>query len=184
MIFQLKKLTYSAVLLAAALLLPFLTGNNRELGNMLCLMHIPVLLCGFVCGPVWGGVVGFCAPLLRHLIVGMPPLLTALPMAFELCAYAVFAGLLYRLLPKKLPFTYVSLVGAMLLGRVVWGVAKYLVLLSGLNKSGAVFGLGAFWAEGFVTALAGMALQIVLIPLIVTALDKAKLLPQKEQKQK
>lgn len=176
---RIRKLTYSAVALAAALLLPFLTGNDVKLGNMFCLMHIPVLLCGFICGPIWGGAVGFAAPLLRGLMFNRPPFMpTGICMAFELCAYAVFAGVLYRLLPKKLPFVYLSLVGSMILGRLVWGAAQYTVL----GVQGKAFTLATFWANGFVTALPGMAVQIVLIPLVVAALQKAKLIPESGEK--
>ena len=47
------KLTYSALYLAIALVLPFLTGQIPQIGSMLCPMHIPALLCGFVCGWPW-----------------------------------------------------------------------------------------------------------------------------------
>lgn len=170
---RLKLLTYSAVLLATALLLPLLTGGDMQLGNALCLMHIPVLLCGYVCGPFWGGAVGFSAPLLRGLIFGRPPFMpTGLCMAFELMAYGFFAGLFYKLFPKKLPYLYISLVCSMLCGRIVWGLAQYIVLC----VQGKGFTLGVFWTNGFVTALPGIALQIVLIPLLITAVNKSGLL--------
>lgn len=174
-----KKLTYSAVALAAAILLPFITANNRELGNALCLMHIPVLLCGFICGPVWGGAVGFIAPLLKGFIVtpGAPPVQTAIPMAFELCAYAVVAGLMYKVLPKKIPYTYLTLICSMLSGRIIWGIVKAIFL----GVKGGALTFTVFWTEGFVNALPGIALQIVLIPVVIIALDKAKLIPSKHK---
>ena len=170
---RLKLLTYSAVSLAAALLLPLLTGGDMKLGNALCLMHIPVLLCGYICGPWWGGAVGICAPILRGLIFSRPPFMpTGLCMAAELMAYGLFTGLFYKLFPKKLPFLYVSLLCSMLCGRLVWGLAQYVVL----GAQGKTFTLAVFWTNGFVTALPGMALQIVLIPLLITAFKKAGLL--------
>ena len=99
---RLRRLVYSALFLALALLLPFLTGQIPQIGSALSPMHIPVLLA-----------VGFIAPLLRHLLFGMPPILTAIAMAFELAAYGAFSGLLYRLLPKRPAYIYVSLIGAM-----------------------------------------------------------------------
>mgnify|MGYP001045338803 CR=1 FL=1 len=81
---QIRKLTYSALYLAIALVLPFLTGQIPEIGSMLCPMHIPALLCGFVCGWPWGLAVGFVSPLLRSLLFGMPTAYTAVAMAFEL----------------------------------------------------------------------------------------------------
>ena len=70
---RLRRLVYSALFLALALLLPFLTGQIPQIGSALNPMHIPVLLCGFVCGWPWGLAVGLIAPLLRHLLFGMPP---------------------------------------------------------------------------------------------------------------
>jgi len=172
---RLKLLTYSAALLAAALLLPLLTGGDMQLGNMLCLMHIPVLLCGYICGPVWGGAVGLSAPLLRGLIFGRPPFIpTGLCMAAELMTYGLLAGLFYKLLPKKLPYLYISLIGAMIFGRVVWGAAQYMVLAT----QGKAFTLSVFWVNGFVTALPGIALQIAVIPLIIMAMEKSAIIPK------
>ena len=96
------RLTYSALYLAIALVLPFLTGQIPQIGSMLCPMHIPALLCGFVCGWPWGLAVGFIAPLLRSAFFGMPTMFpAAVSMAFELAAYGAVAGLLYRVLPKR-----------------------------------------------------------------------------------
>ena len=108
---------YSALFLALAYYMPFLTGQIPEIGSMLCPMHLPVLLCGFICGPVWGLAVGFAAPLLRSLILGMPPMFpTAICMMFELAAYGAIAGLMHKRLPKKKPFVYVALLTAMIIG--------------------------------------------------------------------
>lgn len=163
------KLVLSALFLGLVLVLPFLTGQNRELGNALCLMHIPVLLCGFFCGPWYALAVGAVAPLLRFVMFGMPPLMPiGVPMCFELATYGLAAGLLYRLLPKKPPYLYVALIVAMLVGRLVWGGA--MTVLMGLGK--AEFGWTIFLANGFVKALPGIAIQIVLIPVLVMAIRK------------
>ena len=95
-----KRLVYSALLLALALVLPFLTGQIPQIGSALSPMHIPVLLCGFVCGAPWGMAVGLIAPIMRSLLFQMPPMWpTAFAMAFELAAYGFATGLLYKLLP-------------------------------------------------------------------------------------
>ena len=128
------RLTYSALYLAIALVLPFLTGQIPQIGSMLCPMHIPALLCGFVCGWPWGLAVGFIAPLLRSALFGMPTMFpAAVAMAFELAAYGAVAGLLYRVLPKRTGCIYVALIAAMVAGRLVWGAARY--LLAGLEHS-------------------------------------------------
>ena len=90
---SLQNLIYSAVFLALAYVLPFLTGQIPSVGKMLLPMHLPALLCGFVCGWQWGLGVGFLAPLLRSLTLGMPPFFPmAVSMAFELAAYGAIAG--------------------------------------------------------------------------------------------
>ena len=168
----LRHLVYAAVCLALCMLLPFLTGQIPQIGSALSPMHIPVLLAGFLCGPWWAMAVGFVAPMLRHVWLGMPPLITAIAMSFELAAYGLFSGLLYRLLPKKTVNIYVSLIGAMILGRIVWGIA--MVVISGV--SGSAFTWSAFIAGALLNAVPGIILHIVLIPILVMALKRAKVL--------
>ena len=168
----LRHLVYAAVCLALCMLLPFLTGQIPQIGSALSPMHIPVLLAGFLCGPWWAMAVGFVAPMLRHVWLGMPPLITAIAMSFELAAYGLFSGLLYRLLPKKTVNIYVSLIGAMILGRIVWGIA--MVVICGV--SGSAFTWSAFIAGALLNAVPGIILHIVLIPILVMALKRAKVL--------
>ena len=161
----------AAMFLALAFVMPFLTGQIPQIGSMLCPMHIPVLLCGFVCGAPWGLLVGFIAPLLRSLTLGMPPLFpTAVAMAFELAVYGFVAGLLYKKLPKKPWAIYVSLLVAMVAGRIVWGVVQ----LACMGFDTSSFGISAFWAGAVTNAIPGIILQIVLIPFIVMFLEKIK----------
>ncbi len=158
---HIQRMVFSAMFLAIAMLLPFLTGQIPQVGGMLCPMHLPVLLAGFVCGPIWGGAVGLVCPLLRHMFFSMPPLTTALTMTFELAAYGVLAGVFHRLLRKwQMAGVYASLVLAMLGGRVVWGLASAVLMLAGQTE----FSLAVFLTSGFVSAWPGMLLQLVLIP--------------------
>jgi len=173
------RLSLSALFLALALVLPFLTGQLPQLGSALLPMHLPVLLCGFVCGWPWGLAVGFVAPLLRTLLFGMPPLMpTAIAMAFELAAYGAFSGLLYDWLTKtslnSVTRVYITLAVAMLLGRVVWGLASLALYALFLSKT---FTAAIFVAGAFVNAWPGILAQLVLVPLIVLALERAKLVP-------
>ena len=162
----------AAMFLALAFVMPFLTGKIPEIGSMLCPLHIPVLLCGFVCGWPWGLAVGFIAPLLRSLILGMPPLFpTAVCMAFELAAYGAVSGLMHKLLPRKKPYIYCSLLTAMIAGRLVWGGA--MMVCMGIN--GSAFTFAAFIAGAFTNALPGIIVQIILIPILVMILDNPKL---------
>ncbi len=167
------KLVYSALCLALCLVLPFLTGQIPQIGQALSPMHIPVLLCGFLCGWPYGLVVGAIAPLLRSVMFGMPPMYPmAAAMAFELAVYGLVSGLLYKLLPKKPQYVYVTLVAAMLCGRVVWGIARW--AMAGLS-GGDPFTFQAFLAGAFTTAVPGIILHLVLVPLIVLVLKKANL---------
>jgi len=119
---SLQKMILAALFLALAYVMPFLTGQIPEIGSMLCPLHIPVLLCGYICGWPWGIAVGFIAPLFRSLTLGMPPFFpTAMCMAFELAAYGAISGWLHMLLPRKKPYIYVSLLTTMIIGRLVWG---------------------------------------------------------------
>ena len=173
---HLRTLVFSALCLALCMVLPLLTGQIPQIGSMLCPMHIPVLLCGFICGWPWGLAVGAIAPILRYLIFGMPPIYpTAVAMMFELATYGAVSGILYRVLPKKPWRIYVALIAAMLAGRIVWGAAQYVLL----SLSGKTFTFQAFLNGAFITAWPGIVVQIVLIPPIVYALKKAKLIDER-----
>ncbi len=170
---SLIKMILAALFLALAYVMPFLTGQIPEVGQQLCPLHIPVLLCGFICGWPWGLAVGFIAPLLRSLTLTMPPIFpTAVCMAFELAAYGAIAGLMHKLLPKKKPFIYCSLLIAMMIGRIIWGFA----MLVCVGIEGDVFSLSAFFTGAFTTALPGIIVQIILIPILVMVLDNPKIL--------
>ena len=169
---RIRKLTFSALYLALALVLPFITGQIPEIGAMLSPMHIPVLLCGFVCGWQWGLAVGLIAPMLRSVLFGMPTMYpTAIAMTFELAVYGAVSGILYKLLPHKTWSIYVSLILAMIAGRIVWGAARF--VLAGLSHS--EFPMSAFLAGAVLNAIPGIILHIVLIPVLVIVLEKAKL---------
>ena len=170
--FSVRRLTITAMLMAMGMLLPFLTGQIQHFGNMLLPMHLPVFICGMICGPWWGLVLGAMLPLVRSMVFGMPVLMpAAAAMAFELATYGLVSGLLRRRLPKTLPMLFVSLISAMILGRLVWGVVS--IPIYGL--AGKAFGWQLFVTNGFMNAVPGMILQLVAIPAIVVALEKAKL---------
>ena len=163
-------LVLSALFLALCLVLPIVTGGIPAIGNMLLPMHIPVLFCGLICGWQYGLVIGFAAPLLRSALFGMPPLYpVALAMSFELAAYGLIIGAVYALLRKGgLAALYTSLLTAMVGGRLVWGLAE--VVLLGLAGKG--FTMQAFLSGALLTAVPGIVLQLVLIPAVMTGLDR------------
>lgn len=166
-------LALSAMFLALAFVMPFMTGQIQQIGNMLCPMHIPVILCGFICGGPWGLLVGFIAPFLRSLVLGMPPMFpVAFAMAFELAAYGLLSGILYRAFPKKKGYIYCSLIISMISGRLVWGAVQFICM--GLDAS--KFGLSAFWAGAVTNAIPGIILQVALIPVVIMLLEKTRII--------
>ena len=170
---RLLKMILAALFLALAYVMPFLTGQIPEIGSMLCPLHIPVLVCGFICGWPWGLAVGFIAPLFRSLTLGMPPLFpTAVCMAFELAAYGAIAGAMHKILPRKKSYIYFSLLAAMIIGRLVWGVAMFVCM----GIKGGSFTFAAFLAGAFFNAIPGIIVQIVLIPIFVMILDNPKVI--------
>ncbi len=162
----------AALFLALSYVMPFLTGQIPEIGAMLCPMHIPVLLCGFLCSWQWGLAVGFTAPLLRSALTGgFPPMFpSAVCMAFEMATYGAIVGLMYKLLPKRRLSVYWSLITAMIVGRLVWGVAMFVCI----GIKGGSFTLSAFLSGAVTTALPGIAVQIVLIPILVMLTESLK----------
>ena len=166
-----KKLVLSAMFLAIAYVLPFFTGQIKEIGSMLCPMHIPVLLCGFICGWQYGLACGFIAPLFRSLTLGMPMLFpSAVCMALELAVYGAASGIFYKLLPHKRIYTYVSLLISMIAGRVVWGLAMFTCM----GLSGGSFTFSAFLAGAITNAIPGIIIQLVLVPVLVIVVDKVE----------
>lgn len=172
------KLTYSAMCLALAMVLPSLTMHIPQIGTALCPMHLPALLCGFLCGWPWGLAVGVISPILRSLTVGMPPMFpTAVSMAVEMGVYGTIAGLMYAKLPKKTVNIYLALIIAMVVGRLAWGLTRYLI--AGLQHTS--FTLEAFWAGAVAGSVPGIIVQIILVPLLVLAMEKANLVLNKKK---
>ena len=168
-----RSIVLAALFLALAFVLPMVTGHVPQVGNMLCPMHFPILLCGFVLGGPWGLAVGFVAPLVRSVLFGMPPMFPiAIAMAFELAAYGLVSGVLWHKVKHTVPMIYASLVTAMVAGRLVWGAVRF--VLAGLT--GSSFPFSAFLSGALLTAVPGIAAQLVLIPLILVALQKAKVI--------
>jgi thiamine transporter ThiT len=174
----LYSLLVTAILLAVGIVLPFLTGNVQVLGQAISPLHIPVLICGLTCGWCWGMGLGIVLPLLRSVLFGMPPLVpVAIPMAFEMAAYGALCGLLYPMLSKKMSKTcwamLIAMVIAMLAGRLVGGAAKAVVM----GIQGNAYTFPAFVTGYFVNTAVGAVIHLIVVPLVVTALEKARLSP-------
>lgn len=165
-----QKLIISAMFLALGMVLPFLTGQIKEVGDTLLPMHIPVMLCGLVCGYKYGFVVGLLLPFLRATTVGMPPVYpNAVWMSAELATYGLVIGILYSSFHKKqIWWLYCCLIISMISGRMVWGVAKTILL----GMAGKAFTIQAFIVGGIIDAFPGIILQLVLVPVAAKLIDK------------
>ena len=169
---KLVTLVLAAMFLAIGIVLPFFTGQIPQIGSMLLPMHIPVLLCGLICGWRYGALVGFVLPLVRSLWLGMPPFFTAIAMAFELVAYGGIVGALYaRSRWKCIVALYRCLLIAMVGGRLVWGAVR--LMLTGVT--GDAFTWQLFLSGALFTAIPGILLQLAVIPAIMVALDRTGL---------
>ena len=175
-----KDIVMAAMLLAVGIVLPFFTGQIPQIGSMLLPMHLPVLVCGLICGWQYGGIVGFVLPLLRFVLFGMPPMPNGLAMAFELAAYGAISGFLYnRSRWQCIVSLYRSLIIAMIGGRVIWGIVRVVML----GMTGNAFTWQMFMAGAFLNAVPGIILQLVFIPALMVALNKTGLVRfRREQK--
>lgn len=169
---EIHRLVLAAMLLAIGLILPSVTGQIREIGNMLLPMHIPVLLCAFLCDWRYASFIGAALPFLRSLIFGMPKLYpNAVAMAVELLCYGLICGLIYAAFKKRNIFTiYLSLICAMIGGRVVWGFFSALLY----SLLGAPKTFEFFFGRAVIEGIPGIILQLVLIPSVVIIIQKAR----------
>lgn len=175
---KIKTLCITALCAALCVVLPFAFHTIPDAGSVFSPMHIPVLLCGLVCGPLWGLACGLVGPALSSLITNMPPVAYLPPMLVELAVYGLVTGLVMHLVRtgKLYPDLYVSLVTAMLMGRVIAGLAKALIFARGNITIAA-------WATSyFVTGIPGIIIHLVLVPALVLALMKTGLIPKRYKK--
>ncbi len=166
-----RRVAVAGMLLAVGILLPFITAHGFGIpGTVLLPMHLPVLLCGFLCGPGYGALTGFALPLISSVLTGMPVLFPmALIMATELAAYGLVTGLLYHRtrLGKWRYGVYPTLLAAMVCGRICYGLTfQVLVLVAGQLKAATVW-------TAIAVGLPGILVQLLLIPPIVTAVSGA-----------
>ena len=173
----LKKMTATAVCVALCYVIPIIF-HAVGLGSVFCPLHLPVLLCGLLCGWPYGLFCGIAGPLLSSLLTGMPPTPMLVHMLPEIAAYGFFTGLFFRLIRTKstLANIYLSLIPAMLLGRIIGGVVRAVVLL---GQSGT-YSLGLWASAYFVETLPGTVLQLTVIPVLAMILIKTGLFPDRK----
>lgn len=183
---SLNRMIVTAVLLAVGMVLPLLTGQIPTIGKALSPLHIPAFICGLTCGWAWGAALGVVLPLLRSVVFGMPPLVVgAVPMAFELAVYGAVCGMLYPLVLRRpvekvrslkgwhVIAMIITLLCAMVAGRLVGGAVKAAVL----GLTGGKYSMQAFVTAYFADSALGAVIHLMLVPAVVSALEKAKLSP-------
>lgn len=168
-----KKAIITAVCAALAVVLPVAFHAVPNAGSIFLPMHIPVLLAGLICGWGFGLLCGLVAPLLSNLFTGMPPMAYLPSMLIELAVYGAATGLIMSLVRTRKIYAdlYISLVGGMLIGRIVAGITRALIFAAG------GYSMAAWTTSYFVTSLPGIIIQLVLLPSIVFALESARLIP-------
>ena len=173
-----KKIVYTAVCAALCVVLPMAFHAIQNAGVIFLPMHIPVLLCGLMCGWPFGLICGVLGPALSTLISSMPPVAMLPSMAIECAAYGCITGLGMKYIRTGKPVAdlYISMTAAMILGRVLAGFAKSWVLSPGT----APF---AWVTTSLVAGIPGIVIQLILIPLVFVSLTRAKLLPQRYVKE-
>ena len=178
---KIKRICICAICIALCYVLP-IALHSFGLGSILSPMHIPVLLCGLVCGSFYGVFCGIAGPIVSSILSGMPPVTMLFSMIPELVVYGLVTGLLMRWVRtgKLLPDVYVSMVVAMVLGRIVGGIAKALFIA--INATGDAFTLGIWATSYFVGTLPGIVVHLILVPLLVTVLMKTKVIPTRYNK--
>ena len=167
-----KKLVFTAVCSALCLVLPMAFHSIPNAGSIFLPMHIPVLLCGLICGWPYGAVCGLLGPFLSSIVTGMPPAAVLPSMMIECCTYGLVTGLMMRFIRTKSATAdlYISMIAAMALGRVVAGLAKAWILAPGTPAF-------AWVTTSLITGLPGIAIQLALMPILIFALTKARLIP-------
>lgn len=167
-----KRLILAALCVSLGVVLPIAFHSIANAGSIFLPMHIPVLLCGLICGWPFGLACGIITPLLSSLLTGMPPMAYLPSMAIELAVYGLVSGLLMRGIKtgKLVLDLYLSLLGAMLAGRVVFGLFNALIFRAG------AYSLAIWTSAAFITALPGIVIQLLVIPVLILALKKAKLI--------
>lgn len=171
---QTKRLIFAGLCVALGVVLPVAFHSVANAGSIFLPMHIPVLLCGLVCGWPFGLACGVLAPLLSSLFTGMPPAAMLPSMLCELAVYGFLSGLLLQKIKtgKLIVDLYLSLIAAMLAGRLVYGLLNALIFRAGS------YSLPIWLTASFVTALPGIVIQLAVLPALVLALQKTKLISE------
>ncbi len=169
-----KRLILAGLCIALGVVLPLAFHSIANAGSIFLPMHIPVLLCGLVCGWPYGLACGVLTPLLSSIFTGMPPMAYLPSMLCELAVYGLVSGLLMRYIRtgKLILDLYISLIGAMLAGRLVFGLLNALIFRAG------AYSFAIWTTAAFATALPGIIIQLAIIPVLILSLKKSHLITE------
>ena len=175
--YSVKRLTLAAVCVALCVVLPIAFHSIPDAGSVFLPMHIPVLICGMICGWPYGLLCGLMGPLVSSVLTGMPPVAILPAMMAECGTYGLVSGLVLKYVRTQRTYAdlYIALVTAMLAGRVLSGIAKALIFMPGISMT-------AWITASFITALPGIVIQLVFLPHVVTILMKARIIPARYRK--
>ena len=173
-----KKSIICAVCIALCYVIPLFFHGIQNAGSIFCPMHIPVFMCGLICGWSYGLLCGIAGPVISSALTGMPPIAYLPNMVTELVIYGLVAGLMIKLVHTKNTYLdlYISLVVAIVLGRIAAGIVRALIFTQGTYSM-------AMWVSGYViTSWPGTLIQFIFIPSIIMALMKGRLIPERYPK--
>lgn len=155
-----KKMILSGLFIAMGLILPMIFHTVNLSGSIFSPMHLPVMLGGFLLGPVYGAAIGFITPILSSVLTGMPPLMPIMPMmALELLGYGFMTGLLFTKTKK----IYISLILSIVFGRLCSMVGAFILSLTLAPQISPI----PYVVSGVVNGLPGIAIQLIVIPALV-----------------
>ena len=115
-----KKSIICAVCIALCYVLPLFFHGIQNAGPVFCPMHIPVFICGLICGWHYGLLCGIAGPAISSALTGMPPIAHLPSMMAELAVYGIISGLMIKLIHTKNTYAdlYISLTAAIIAGHI------------------------------------------------------------------
>ena len=155
-----KKMILASFFIAVGLILPMIFHTVNLSGTIFSPMHLPVMLGGFLLGPIYGAAIGIITPVLSSILTGMPPLMPVMPMmALELLGYGFMTGLLF----SKTKKIYVSLIVSIIFGRLCSMLAAFILSLTVAPQISPI----PYVLSGVINGLPAIIIQLVLIPILV-----------------
>lgn len=163
-----KKAVITLGFVMLSVLLPQIFHVFGMNGQIFLPMHIPVLLAGFLLGPIYGFLAGAISPIISTALTGMPAEFPMMPiMIFELGTYGLVSGLLNKY--TKLP-SFASLVIAMITGRISYAISYGMIktfMLPTISSNISV-------QSAFIAGIPGIVIQLIIISIILIIVKKER----------